>query len=112
MHSVSLGTAIAPDGSTFVVGYGTSESGQRRWVVRKRAIDAPRLQIALAGQSVVVSWPAAYTNCVLEWTGSAGTNQLWQNCGGTVCVSNGCNTATFALSSGPKLFRLKSAAAH
>jgi len=44
MQGVAMGTAIAGDGSTFVVGYGTSDSGQRRWVVRKRAplIAAPR----------------------------------------------------------------------
>jgi len=114
MHSVSLGTAIAPDGSTFVVGYGTSESGQRRWVVRKRAAstDAPRLQIAVAGQSVVVSWPAACTNSILEWTDPTGANQLWQNFTGTVRVVNGRNTATVELSSGVRSFRLKSTTAH
>ncbi len=31
----ALGTAIAGSGSVFVAGYGTSDSGQRRWVVRR-----------------------------------------------------------------------------
>jgi hypothetical protein len=40
MLTAAMGTAIAPDGSTFVVGYGTSDSGQRHWIVRKRAATA------------------------------------------------------------------------
>jgi hypothetical protein len=37
MYGMALGTAIAPSGSVFTVGFGTSDSGQQRWVVRKRA---------------------------------------------------------------------------
>ena len=40
-HGIALGAAIAPSGSVFTVGYGTSDSGQRRWVVRKRADRRP-----------------------------------------------------------------------
>jgi hypothetical protein len=110
MHAVAMGTAIAPSGSTFVVGYGTSDSGQRRWVVRKRAalITPPRLQIAFANRSVAVSWPSANTNSILEWTDSPGVNQLWQTFTGTVCVVNGRNTATLELTPGARFFRLKS----
>jgi hypothetical protein len=36
MVTAAMGTAIAPDGSAFVVGFGTSDSGQRHWIVRKR----------------------------------------------------------------------------
>lgn len=112
MHTVAMGTAIAPDGSTFVVGYGATESGQHRWVVRKQSAftPPPRLQIAVAGGSMAVSWPAAYTNSILEWTDACATNQLWQTFAGTVCVTNGRNMATLELASGARFFRLKSAA--
>jgi hypothetical protein len=43
---MASGAAIAPSGSVFTVGFGTSDSGQRRWVVRKRASSSP---IALLG---------------------------------------------------------------
>ena len=103
-----MGTAIAPDGSTFVVGYGTSDSGQHRWVVRKRAADTrPRLQIALGNGSVAVSWPAAATNSVLEWSDSAGDDRVWQMFLGNVTVVNGRKTATLGLTSGERLFRLR-----
>jgi len=109
MHAAAMGTAIAHDGSTFVVGYGTSESGQRHWVVRKRAAQ-PRLQIAIANGSITVSWPAACTNCVLEWSDSASGNQLWQTFNGTVDLVNGQNAVTFDVAAGVRLFRLKSMA--
>jgi hypothetical protein len=38
---MARGAAIAPSGSVFTVGYGTSDSGQRRWIVRKRAPLSP-----------------------------------------------------------------------
>jgi hypothetical protein len=109
-HAVALGTALTHDRSTFVVGYGTSDSGQRRWVVRKRAAaHPPRLQIAVANGSVTVSWPAAYTNCTLEWTDSTGVNPLWQTFSGKVSVINQQNAATFDLTpGGARLFRLTS----
>jgi hypothetical protein len=47
-----MGVAIAPDGSTFVVGFGTSDSGQQRWIVRKQAAPSPILQ-ARALENVV-----------------------------------------------------------
>jgi hypothetical protein len=112
MHASATGTAIAADGSTFVVGYGTGDSGQRRWVVRKQAgcMLPPRLQIAVRDRSVTVSWPAAYTNSILEWTDSSGANQLWQTFSGKVYPVNGQNMATFSLTAGARLFRLRSAA--
>lgn len=110
MHAAAMGTAIAHDGSTFVVGYGSTESGQRHWVVRKRAaVHPPQLQIALGNGSVTVSWPAAYTNSTLEWTASQGANQLWQPFTGTMSVAGTQNTATLALTSGARFFRLKNA---
>jgi len=56
-HAIANGTAIAPDGSTFVVGYGATDSGQHRWVVRKQEAfnSRPRLQIAVGNGSVAVS---------------------------------------------------------
>jgi len=111
-HAIANGTAIAPDGSRFAVGYGTSESGQHRWVVRKREAfnSRPRLQIALGNGSVAVSWPAFYTNSILQWSDSAGANPLWLTFAGTVCVTNGQNTATFDQTPGVRFFRLKSMA--
>jgi hypothetical protein len=109
MHAAAMATAIAHDGTTFVVGYGSTESGQHHWIVRKSAAQ-PRLQIATANGTVTVSWPAACTNCVLQWSDSAGASQVWQTFGGTLSVNNGQNTATFNMTSGPRLFRLKSAA--
>jgi len=41
MHGAALGAAIAPSGSAFVVGFGTADSGQQRWVVRRRAAPPP-----------------------------------------------------------------------
>jgi hypothetical protein len=107
----AMGTAIAPDGSTFVVGYGTSDSGQHRWVVRKQSAftPPPRLQIVNAGAYIAVSWPAAYTNAILQWTDSSGGNQGWQTFTGATCVTNGRNTATVELAPGARFFRLKSA---
>jgi hypothetical protein len=108
IQAAATGTAIAPDGSTFVVGYGTANSGQHRWVVRKRAADTrPRLQIALGNGSVAVSWPAAATNSTLEWSDSAGVNKVWQSFNGNVTVVNGRKTATLGLTSGARSFRLK-----
>jgi hypothetical protein len=109
-HAIAMGTTITPDGSTFVVGYGTSDSGQHRWVVRKRTADTrPRLQIAAGNGSVTVSWPIAATNSVLEWSDSAGVNKVWQMFLGNVTVANGQKTATLGLTSGARLFRLKNA---
>lgn len=109
LQTAATGTAIAPDGSTFVVGYGTSDSNQRHWLVRKQGtLSQPRLQIVLANRSVEVSWPVAYTNSTLEWTDSAGGNPLWQTFTGAVCVTNGQNTATLNLAPGTRFFRLKS----
>lgn len=111
-HVIAMGTAIGLDGSAYVVGYGTTESGQHRWVVRKGSafMPPPRLQIALAGGSIAVSWPAAYTNSILEWTDACATSQLWQTFAGTVCVTNGQNTATCELTPGARFFRLRSTA--
>ena len=111
-QGVANGTAIAPDGSAFVVGYGTTESGQRRWVVRKGSAvrPPPRLQIAVASGAIAVSWPAAYTNSVLEWTDSPGVNQIWQACPETVSKVEGQNTVTCELTPRARFFRLKSVA--
>ena len=106
IHAAAMGTTIAHDGTTFVVGYGSTESGQRHWLVRKRAFQ-PRLQIAFVGQSITVSWPAAYTNSTLEWTDSMGASQLWKSFTGAVDVVNGQNTATLDVAAGARLFRLK-----
>ncbi len=104
----AMGAAIAPSGSAFVAGYGTSDSGQRRWVVRRRAPPGPppRLQIAWAGGHGAVSWPAAYTNVVLQWTDSRDVNTTWQNFTGRVDVVNGLNTAAFGLTPAARFFRL------
>jgi hypothetical protein len=112
MQGVANGTAIAPDGSTFVVGYGTSDSGQHRWVVRKQSAftPPPRLQIALANRSLTVSWPAANTNSILQWTDSMGATKAWQNFTGMVCVVDERNTATFDVTPKGRFFRLKSTA--
>src|SRR5262249_34365710 len=40
-HAIALGTTFAPSGSVFAVGYGTSDTGQQHWVVRKRAAPTP-----------------------------------------------------------------------
>jgi len=64
----------------------------------------------LEGRFVAVSWPAAYTNSILEWTDSPGVNQLWQMFAGTVCVVDGRNTVTCELTFGARFFRLKSTA--
>jgi hypothetical protein len=111
-HAIANGTAIAPDGSTFVVGYGTSDLGQHRWIVRKESPFTPpaRLQIALANRSLTVSWPAANTNSILQWTDFMGVNKAWQNFTGMVCVTNGQYTATLELAPGARFFRLKSTA--
>ena len=108
----ALGTAMAPDGNTFVVGYGTSDSGQRHWIVRKRATPGPppQLQIAVADGSVSVSWPASSTSCSLEWTDSTDVTQPWHTCADTVTVIAERNTVNFPISSGVRLFRLKSTA--
>jgi hypothetical protein len=108
----AMGTAYAPDGSAFVVGYGTSDAGQRRWVVRKQSapVSQPQLQIAVGNGSVTVSWPSAYTNSVLEWTDSPGIHQPWQVCTETVSKVAGQNTVTCEPGSGARFFRLKSAA--
>jgi hypothetical protein len=109
MHDFANGTAIAPDGSAFVVGYGISNSGQHRWVVRKRAADTrPRLQIAFGNRSVAVSWPAASTNSNLEWSDSAGVNKVWQMFSGNVTIVDGRKTATFECTPATRFFRLKS----
>ncbi len=44
VNGAALGAAIAPSGSVFTVGDGTSDSGQRRWLVRKRAAPTPIAQ--------------------------------------------------------------------
>lgn len=112
MHSVALGAAIAPDGSTFVVGYGTAETGQRHWVVRKRdAARPPRLNIAAANGSVTVSWPSGYTNWVLEWSGSPSANASWQTFTETVAETDGQKLATCGCTPGARFFRLRNTAA-
>ena len=108
MLTTATGAAIAPDGSTFVVGWGTSNSGQRHWLVRKRG-GPPRLQIAVGTAGVTVSWPAGYTNATLEWADSADVNRLWHGCTNTVNVVGDCCAAAFNLAPGARLFRLKTA---
>lgn len=112
MQSAATGTAIAPDGSTFVVGYGGTQSGLHRWVVRKRAAarPPPRLQIASMGGIVSVSWPSTYTNSTLEWTDSCGTNQVWQPFSGSVIEGDGQNTVNLEPGPGARFFRLQIAA--
>jgi hypothetical protein len=39
--AIALGTTFAPSGSVFAVGYGTSDTGQQHWIVRKRAAPSP-----------------------------------------------------------------------
>jgi hypothetical protein len=41
MYTIALGTAFTPSGSVFAVGYGTSDTGQQHWVVRKRVTHSP-----------------------------------------------------------------------
>jgi hypothetical protein len=41
---IALGAAIAPSGSVFTVGFGTSNSGQQRWLVRKSTPPSPIAQ--------------------------------------------------------------------
>jgi hypothetical protein len=107
-QGVANGTAIAANGTTFVVGYGTTESGQHRWVVRKRAAARPRLQIANVGGNVSVSWSGTDTNSILEWTDSSGTNQLWQTVTDPVSkAADGQNTVNLELTPGSRFFRLK-----
>jgi hypothetical protein len=52
MQGSASGIAIAPSGSVFTVGYGTSDSGQRRWEVRKRAAPSPIAQARALEQEV------------------------------------------------------------
>jgi hypothetical protein len=112
LHSVALGAAIAPGGSTFVVGYGTAESGQRHWVVRKRAADPPRLNIAVANGSAVVSWPATGTNWVLEWSASPSADDAsWHAFTETVAEAGGQKLATCGCTPGARFFRLRNTAA-
>jgi hypothetical protein len=47
-YAWALGTAIAPSGSVFTVGFGTSDSGQRHWVVRKLAPSSPPIALLAA----------------------------------------------------------------
>jgi hypothetical protein len=42
------GAVIAPSGSVFTVGYGTSDSGQQRWIVRKRAASSAPIALLTA----------------------------------------------------------------
>jgi len=111
-YGLAMGTAIALDGSAFVVGFSTSNSGQRRWIVRKQSAftPPPRLQIAVGNGSVDVSWPAVYTNSTLQWTDSPRGSQNWQTFTGAICTTNGWITATAGLTSGARFFRLKAAA--
>jgi hypothetical protein len=112
-HAIAKGTAIAANGTTFVVGYGSTESGQHRWVVRKRAAvrPPPRLQIASVGGIVSVSWDGAYTNSILEWTDSPGTNQLWQTVTGPVSkAADGQSTVNLEVTPGVRFFRLRNTA--
>jgi hypothetical protein len=39
--AIALGTTFTPSGSVFAVGYGTSDTGQQHWVVRRRAALTP-----------------------------------------------------------------------
>jgi hypothetical protein len=48
MFGMALGTAIAPSGSVFTVGFGTSDSGQLRWVVRRQAPSTPPIALLAA----------------------------------------------------------------
>lgn len=105
----ALGTVITPSGCAFVVGYGTSDSGQRHWLVRKRIIPL-QLRVARAGSYGVVSWSAAYANWILEWTDCPGVTSSWHPIAGPVGDTNGLSTITFEVTPGLRFFRLKSTA--
>ena len=111
-QGAALGTAIAPSGSLFVAGYGTSDTGQQRWVVRRQVsrLTPFRIQIARAGTSGMVSWPATDTNWVLQWTASLDVNPDWQNFTGTVSAIDGHKLAAVELTGERRFFRLKSTA--
>jgi hypothetical protein len=47
-YGTALGVAIAPSGSVFTVGYGTSDSGQQRWIVRKQVPASPPIALLAA----------------------------------------------------------------
>jgi hypothetical protein len=53
MPAIALGTTFAPSSSVFAVGYGTSDTGQQHWVVRKRAAPASPVALARALQKEV-----------------------------------------------------------
>jgi hypothetical protein len=66
---------------------------------------APALQIQMTNGSVILSWPASATTCVLQQNSNLG-GAAWQNLSTTPVMINGLNQVTLPITPGPSLYRL------
>ena len=69
---------------------------------------SPALQILLAANQVVLSWPVAASNYVLETTGTLGPGAFWTPQTNGVWVSGDHHYFTNNVGSAPAFFRLRS----
>jgi hypothetical protein len=83
---------------------GSLLAGGRAFAVRQ-ASPPPRLTVALSGNQVVLSWPAAVTDYWVEATSLLG-GSAWTALPGPPVVSGGLNTLRQPLASGPQFYRL------
>lgn len=68
---------------------------------------SPSLGILLAGESILISWPANSTGFVLERAGSLANPAGWQDAHATPVTANGITTVTLPIPDGTAFFRLR-----
>ena len=85
---------------------GVFYTGQSPVAAQSAAVVVPALQIQLAGGNVVLSWPAAATNVVLQQSADL-TGGSWSDSPVVPVVSNGQNQVSLPLSTIHSMFRLR-----
>ena len=100
-------TAITPDGTT-IVGSGTNPQGKdEAWMV-KLTTTQPTLNIRPFSTSVIVSWPMAFSNFVLQSKSSFAPTDIWSPVTSGPALSTGEFVVTNSVVDGARFFRLKS----
>jgi len=99
-------TAMQPDGKILLAGNFTSVNGVPQSRICRLLGDQPVLTIRSAGNgNAVVSWPAAYTNHVLQTVSSVASTNWITVTNSPAIVSNLC-VVTNPITSGNQFFRL------
>ena len=104
-YGVMESVAIQPDGKVWVGGEVNAFAGVARYKLARLDGD-PMLHTAVAGNQIVVSWPASYTNFTLQQTRTLSPAPVWTPSTNPVVFSAGQYVVTNLTDGANAFFRL------